>query len=257
MFLLVNPVNMSKSRAALTHIWPTLLVLGLITGLVLFVWYPYPFRQFGESGKFALLLIFSAAFTGPFLTWLVYSKGKRGLVLDLWIIALIQLAAIAWGTFSLYQNRPFFLVFTVDRFEVLSKRDVDLSWITEPKFLDKPFVGPILLYANMPSDPAAYQKFLNEVMFEGKPDLQFRPEYWSLYAERQQLVLHESRSLEALLEARLDSSHEIDKLVKDNGGDIHQLQFVPAMLKNGPFAVILNAQTGKVIDTLVIDPWLK
>lgn len=247
---------MSKSRAALFNLWPTLLVLAALAGLVLFAWYPYPFRQLGESGEFALLLILSAGITGPLLTWLVYSKGKRGLILDLWVIAIIQLAAIAWGTFSLYQNRPFFLVYTVDRFEVLSKREVDLSWVTGPQFLDKPFVGPILLYANMPSDPAAYQKFLNEVMFEGKPDLQFRPEYWSLYAERQQLVLHKSRSLEALLEARPESARKIDKLVKLHGGDIHQLQFVPVMLKNGQSAIILNANSGDVIDALVIDPWL-
>ena len=112
-----NPANMSKSRAALTHLWPTLLVLGVLAGLVLFAWYPYPFWQFGESGKFALLLILIAGFTGPFLTWLVYSKGKRGLILDLWVIAVIQLAAITWGTFSLYQNRPFFMVYAMDRFD--------------------------------------------------------------------------------------------------------------------------------------------
>lgn len=247
---------MSKLRAASTHLWPTLLVLGALAGLVLFAWYPYPFRQFGESGKFALLLILSAGFAGPALTWLVYSKGKRGLILDLWVIAIIQLAAITWGTFSLYQNRPFFMVYTVDRFEVLSERDVDLTWVTDPKFLDKPFVGPIRLYANLPSDPAAYQKFLQEVMFEGQPDLQFRPEFWSLYTEKQPLVLQKSQSLEALLEARPDSANEIDRLVKDNGGDIHQLLFVPAMLKNGQFAVILDALSGEVLDTLVIDPWL-
>ena len=251
-----NPANMSKSRAALTHLWPTLLVLGVLAGLVLFAWYPYPFWQFGESGKFALLLILIAGFTGPFLTWLVYSKGKRGLILDLWVIAVIQLAAITWGTFSLYQNRPFFMVYAMDRFEVLSERDVDLTRVTEPKFLDKPFVGPILLYADLPSDPAAYQKFLQEVMFEDQPDLQGRPEFWSLYTERQQLVLQKSKSLEALLKARPDSTDEIDKLVKDNGGDIHQLMFVPAMLKNGEFAVILDALSGEVIDTLMIDPWL-
>ena len=148
------------------------------------------------------------------------------------------------------------MVYTVDRFEVLSERDVDLTWVTDPKFLDKPYVGPILLYASLPSDPAAYQKFLQEVMFEGQPDLQFRPEFWSLYAEKQQLVLQKSQSLEALLAARPDSADEIDRLVKDNGGDIHQLLFVPAMLKNGQFAVILDALSGEVLDTLVIDPWL-
>lgn len=247
---------MSKTRAAITHLWPTLLVLAVLACVVIFAWYPHPFWQFGKSGKFALLLIFTAAGIGPVLTGFVYAKGKRGLLLDLWVIAIVQLAAIAWGTFSLYQNRPYFMIFTVDRFEVLSKRDVDLAWITDPKFLQKPMTRPILLYANMPLDPAAYQKLLQEVMFEGKPDLQFRPEFWSLYDERKQQVLGKSQALDDLRLARPGSISAIDKLVENNGGDIKQLKFVPALPSNGQFAVILDANNGNVVDTLVIDPWL-
>ncbi len=204
-----------------------------------------------------MALIVTAAFIGPAMTWLVYSKGKRGLLLDLVVISLIELAAFGWGAFSLYQNRPYFMVYTVDRFEVLSGRDVDFSWISEPKFLDKPFSGPIVLFANMPSDPAAYQKLLREVMFEGKPDLQFRPEFWSLYPERKQLALQKSRPLNDLRDNRPDSISAIDRLVNRHGGDIDQLRFVPAMLKDGQFAVILDADSGDVIDTLMTDPWLE
>lgn len=247
---------MTKSRAALIHLWPTLLLLAILASVVLFVWYPHPFRQFGDSGKFALLLIITAAFIGPALTWLVYKKDKRGLLLDLCVITVVQVAALGWGVFSLYQSRPYFMVYTVDRFEILSKRDVDLAWVTDPRFLNKPFAGPILLYANMPAEPVAYQQLLKEVMFEGKPDLQFRPEFWSLYTERQQAVLRKSRPLDDLRKARPDSTSRIDQLIQSHGGNIDLLRFVPALPTSGQFAVILNGHTGDVIDTLVIDPWL-
>jgi hypothetical protein len=149
------------------------------------------------------------------------------------------------------------MVFTVDRFEVLTMRDVDLPTITDSKLLNKPLAGPILLYASMPTEPQAFQKFLKEVMFEGKPDLQFRPEFWSLYAEKQQLSLSPARSLETLRSARPESLQAIDKLVKNNGGDINRLKYVPGMVQNGQFAAILDADSGEVIDTLVIDPWVK
>jgi len=247
---------MSKSRAALTHLWPTLLILAVIAVVILLNWYPFPFWEFGESGKFAILLILAAGAIGPVLTWVVYKKGKRGLVFDLWVIVFVQLAAIAWGLLALYQSRPYFMVYTLDRFEVLSQRDVDISWISDPKFLSKPFSGPILLYANMPADPIANQKLLREIMFEGKPDIQFRPEFWSLYADRQQLALAKSRPLDDLRKARPDSISAIDKLVKKHGGDIDQLRFVPALQKDGQFTTILNAQSGEVVGTLMIDPWL-
>ena len=92
-------------------------------------------------------------------------------------------------------------------------------------------------------------------MFEGKPDLQFRPEFWSTYQEKQQLVLEVSRPLLELRNARSASAGAIDELVKNNGGDINSMQFVPAMLPDGQFAAILDGGDGAVIDMLVIDPW--
>lgn len=250
---------MVKSRAALAHLWPSLLVLAIIAGMILFIWYPYPFLQFKDTGKFSLMLVLSAGFIGPAMTWLFYRKGKskRALAFDLIVILLIQTAAFAWGGYALYQNRPYFMVFTVDRFEVLTMRDVDLATIADSKLLNKPFAGPILLYASMPAEPQAFQKFIKEVMFEGKPDLQFRPEFWSLYAEKQQLSLSPAQSLETLRSARPESLQAIDKLVKNNGGDINRLKYVPGMAQNGQFAAILDADSGEVIDTLVIDPWVK
>ncbi len=248
---------MSKSRAALFHLWPSILLLATIAGLVLFVFYPYPFLQLQKSGKFALLLILTAGFIGPALTWLVYKKAKRGLVLDLIVIVFVQLAAIGWGTLSLYQNRPYFMVYTVDRFEVMSTRDIDMASITDPKFLDKPLAGPILLYANMPKSEASFQKLLQEVMFEGKPDLQFRPEFWSLYADRQKLALQSSRPLAELREARPGSAKTIDKLVQNNGRDINHLAFLPALINDGHFAAILDADSGEVVENLKVDPWLE
>lgn len=247
---------MSRSRAAFTHLVPIILILIVIATVLVFAWYPYPFWEFGKSGKFALSLILAAGFAGPALTWVVYKQGKWGLRFDLWVIAIVQLTAMGWGTFSLYQNRPFWMIYTVDRFEVLSMRDIDLRWVTDPKFLDKPFVGPMLLLANMPADPAAYQKLLREIVFEGKPDIQFRPESWSLYTERKEIALQKSRPLMELRDARPDSSRALEKTIKNHGGDITLLKFAPTLQKDGEFTTILDAQNGDVIETLMIDPWV-
>jgi hypothetical protein len=63
--------------------------------------------------------------------------------------------------------------------------------------------------------------------------------------------------LEILRSARPESFQAIDKLVKNNGGDINRLKYVPGMVQNGQFAAILDADSGEVVDTLVIDPWVK
>jgi hypothetical protein len=247
---------MSKRQAALRHLWPSVIVLAIIAGFILLVWYPYPFLQFKANGKFSAALILAAGLIGPALTWFLYKKGKWGLVFDLIVVVIIQTLAVTWGTYALYQNRPFFMVFAVDRFEVLSIREVDISTIGRPEFLDKPTVGPLTIYANMPSDSAGFQKLLKEVMFEGKPDLQFRPEFWSLYSERQTQALRESKPLTELRTARPGSSNSINELVSEHGGDITQLNFVPGIVMDKPFAVILDAENGEIVGLLLIDAWL-
>jgi len=247
---------MNKKRAALRHLWPSVIVLAIIACVVLFVWYPYPFLQFKANDKFSLTLITAAIFIGPALTWYLYREGKWGLVFDLVVVVLIQIAAISWATFALYQNRPYFMVFTVDRFEVLSIRDVEFSHSSQLEFLDKPAIGPVLLYANMPVEPQAFQKLLKEIMFEGKPDLQFRPEFWSFYTEKQLQTLGVSKPLSDLRGTQLESASLIDQLVEKHGGNIAKLNFVPGLNRDSHFTAILDADSGEVVDMLMINGWL-
>jgi len=247
---------MSRSKAAVTHLVPSLLLLAGIAALIIFSWYPYPFWQLGKSGTFAASLILAAGLAGPLMTLAVYKKGKRGLLFDLWVIAIVQLAAISWGVFSLHQARPYWMVYTVDRFEVLSIRDIDRSWITDSRYLEKPMAGPLVVLARMPAEPATYQNLLHEIMFEGKPDLQYRPEYWSLYTERKEDDLQKSRPLALLRDTRPDAAGIIDKVVRKNGGDIAGLKFVPVLQNDGQFTAILDANSGKLIDMLMINPWV-
>lgn len=248
---------MKRSHAALFHVLPGLILLAVCAGLALYLWYPHPFRQLPESGRFSLLLIISVVIVGPALTWLVHTPGKRGraLAFDLVIIALIQLAAMAWGAYTLFLARPYFMVFAVDRFEVLARRDV-AGPVTNPAFLDKPLVGPVVLYANMPTDTEIFQQLLHEVMFEGKPDLPFRPEFWSNYAERQHLVLQVSQPLDVLRQARPADAADIDVLVQDSGGEIEELQFVPGMIGKDHFSVVIDATSGAISGYLDTNPWV-
>jgi len=94
-------------------------------------------------------------------------------------------------------------------------------------------------------------------MFEGKPDLQFRPQYWSLFEESQKFALESSRPLHDLRVARSEETRAIDQLVVLHGGDISDLRFVPVVFRDASIAAILDADNGALIDTLVIDPWLK
>jgi hypothetical protein len=109
----------------------------------------------------------------------------------------------------------------------------------------------------MPGEKQAYQKLLKEVMFEGKPDLQYRPEFWSTYRDRKDEVLKVAKPLNDLRIMRPESVSSIDNLVQRNGGNIDDFSFIPGLHQNGEFAAVLHANSGEIVAKLIIDPWIE
>ena len=62
---------------------------------------------------------------GPVITFIIYKPKKKYLLLDLSIIALFQVAALSYGLHTIFQGRPTFVVFSVDRFETVRTIDID------------------------------------------------------------------------------------------------------------------------------------
>jgi hypothetical protein len=109
----------------------------------------------------------------------------------------------------------------------------------------------------MPRDAQVFQQLLQEVMLENKPDLQYRPEFWSLFSARQSLALNASKPLSELRTMRPDSVATIDKLVEKHKTNINKLSFVPALFQQGEFAAILDSESGEFLTLTAIDPWIQ
>ena len=116
---------MSKTRAFLLHLSISATIVGIVCALIFFVWYPQPFFQIAGASSVLKVLIGVDLIVGPLLTLLLYKPGKPKLLFDMSCIALIQIVALVYGTAIIFSERPYYLVFAVDRFEVLAHRDVD------------------------------------------------------------------------------------------------------------------------------------
>ena len=85
---------MTKIKAALIHLFISIIVIGLFFAMVYFIWYPKPFFDISGVIEPFKLLIFVDVIVGPLLTLIVYKKGKKNLKLDISIIAVFQLVAL-------------------------------------------------------------------------------------------------------------------------------------------------------------------
>lgn len=247
---------MSKLRAFLVHLGLSAAIVGAVCATIFLVWYPHPY--FAAKGAWDVLRVLVGVdlVLGPTLTLLLFKPQKPGLLFDLSVIASIQLSALLYGTTVIYQERPYFAVFAVDRFQVLARRDVDASQIGADELSDKPLAGPILAVAVLPEDPKEFQALLEEVLFENKPDIERRPEYWHPYSSRSADVLARGQSLTDLAKARPESRERIEAIIASMHSDGAEPIYVPLVGRGRDFTFIIDGETARPIEIIDVDPWL-
>lgn len=245
-----------KIIAFIIHLTISALIVGAVVALIFFYWYPNPYFEANGAWTVLRILIGVDLVLGPLLTLILFKKGKPGLVFDMSFIAAIQLIALIYGVHTIYGERPYYLVFAVDRFEVVGKVEIDDSKIKYPELNKKPNKGPILVFADFPKDKDERNKLLFEVVMEGKPDLERRPEYYLPYALNKEKIIKKAKTLNLLIEADEKNKQIIEKFMKDNADKKDDLLFLPLVGKNNDLALILDKNTGLPIDGIGVDPWL-
>jgi len=244
---------MRKSRAFLIHLSVSATIVGIVCGLIFFVWYPQPYFDIVGAGSVLQILIGVDLIVGPLLTLILYKPNKRGLVFDLSFIATIQLVALIYGTTVIYQERPYYVVFAVDRFEVITHAEIDPDTIPNDLLREKPFIGPIIAVALFPETEQERQQLLTEVL-SGKPDIERRPEYWDVYAKHFDSVVERTIPLAKLADARPDARDRINAFIQSRS-DADELIGVPVVGKKGAFCFVLNKTTRLPIGIIDFDPW--
>lgn len=165
---------MTRWSASGLHLLISLLVgLGFV-GLTLGVWYPGPlFEVSGAIGLLSILVPVDVVL-GPFLTLLVYKRGKPSLAFDLAVIALLQTGALVYGAWTIAEVRPAYVVLFDKQLEVVRSMDVEKGapWLA-------PLLGPEWVFVQ----PKPAEDLLKDVM-EGELPTRDREQYRPLSAYR-------------------------------------------------------------------------
>jgi len=246
---------MTKIKAFLIHFCLSFLVVSTCIAVVFFVWYPdFYFHVFGATAVLKVLVTVDLIL-GPLLTFLLYKPGKPGLVFDLCVVALVQISALVYGMQVAYTERPYVTVFAVDRFEVLTQGDVDMQGADPTLLADKYWSGPAVLIARFPEDVKEYQRLIEETLFEGKPDIQYRPELWVSYDAASDDVFSRARPVRELMGNDPVADSQIEALISANEQNA-ELVYLPIVGKQDVFSLILDSATRLPVGLVDLDPWL-
>ncbi len=234
---------------------PTLALLGIVVTAVYELWYPGGHAGLAGVGLPVVVLAGAALVLGPILSGVVYRPGKPGLAADLVVLAALELATVIVLTTLLYLRQPAYLVFAVDRFEVVSRGEVDPAAFMEPGLARRPGHAPRLVHARVPTDPAVFDRLLDETVFMGLPDIDRRPEFWRPYAPAVPLVLAKARPLGALLGPGDPRRAAVTRWLAERGAVAETFRFLPVRGRRADGALVIHARVGFPVAVLPVDPW--
>lgn len=119
---------MSKQlKFFLIHLGVSICLALMVISLVFLVWYPAPLaKAVGVTHIFLMMLAIDVTL-GPILSFIVYKTEKKKFLFDLSIIILVQLSALGYGVYSIAQGRPVWIVYEVDRFQLVCNNDILLQ----------------------------------------------------------------------------------------------------------------------------------
>jgi hypothetical protein len=246
---------MNRYRAALTHFVISALVVSTVFVLVYFLWYPEPlFRGAGGRDLFLVLAMVDVT-VGPLITLIIFKPGKKGLKFDLATIAVLQLAALAYGTHVVFEARPVWVVFLKDRFDLVRANQVQDESRERAKapFRSLSLTGPKIAAARIPEDPD--EQFRTLITALAGVDVSSYPQHYVPYEEARGDVLGKARPIRELRELNPESGPEIDRILRNLGRGEGEVAFLPLRAGKSDLTVLVDARSGTVLQLVALRPW--
>lgn len=246
---------MTRWKAAAIHFAISLVVLTLIVGFVVWRWYPPELFAMARAGTLLALLAGVDLVLGPLLTLLVYKTGKPSLKFDLAVIALLQIAAMAFGLHTAWLSRPAYMVATSDRFRLVFANEIDQASAAKApaEYRHAPALGPRTVAAPLPSDPKRRLEMMLQ-SFSGL-DISQQPAHFVTYPPADAAFLGRAVPADTVLELAPPGQRSAWRQLFARHPGVGSLAILPLQSSRGSASVVLQASDGRILGYSHLDPW--
>ena len=247
---------MNRYRAAAIHFLISLVIAGLVLAVIYFVWYPGALFERAGGRHLLLVIVGVDVAIGPLLTLIVFVPGKKGLKFDLATIAVLQLAALAAGTWVLFESRPAYIVFVKDRFELMRANDYapdELARSKSSRYVRMPLYGPQVVGTRLPQD----REERNRITFGASSglDLQHMPQHYVPYETVKDEVRKAVLPLQDLAKYNPGGAGEVAGLAERLGRPADSLGYLPMRAGNADLTVVVDRKSAEVLRIESLRPW--
>jgi hypothetical protein len=245
-----------KFRAFAIHFATTLAVATLAAALIFLVWYPDPFDTMIGGLKLFLLISGTDLALGPLCSLVVYNSRKTRLALwfDYTVIGLIQISALAYGVYSVSQNRPAFVAFVKDRIEVIAAGEIDerdILGAKDSKYSSPSWRGPILVATYVRPEDS------NDALDGGLSgrDIGVRPKFYVEYSTQVATIQDHVKPLPLLERKHTEAAPLVAEALAELGRPAEDFGWLPVKHTRGFWTALMDRKTGYPVKYLPIDPY--
>jgi hypothetical protein len=245
-----------RIRAALVHLSLSIALAVAVFFAIYFYWYPGVLFE-GAGGKELFLLIVSVDVTvGPLITLVIYKPGKWGLRFDLVCIAIVQLAALAYGISVMFEARPAYIAFVVDRFAIVRANgfpDGALEQGRKGGYDRLSWTGPVFVGVKLPTNPDEQLRL--GMSAAAGVDAEYYPQYYVPYDQVRDAVRAHGQAIEVLRKRNPGRLKEIDSAIAASGRKEDAIVFIPMRAGKKDLTVFVDKATGGVLEITPLMPW--
>lgn len=244
---------MTRWKASAIHLLISFAVVGSISGLIYFLWFPHKLIRIAGMDQLLLTMLGVDIVAGPLLTLIVFkAHNLRETRRDLTVIGLLQAGFMAYALHTAWISRPVFLVWSVDQMYLLYANEIEPRHLAQgktPETRSLSWTGPRLFAVSLPKAHEARAKIFEDIIRE-QSSLERLPKQYAAYEQERARILKIADELDATPRPpRLVESH-LDQAVADTGKSRKKLRLIPITSSRDVSYLLIDASTAEPLEVV-------
>lgn len=231
------------------HLLISIAIFAVLMYLIYFHWYSGPYFRFDGGWRGTLIMIGVDLVLGPTLTLIVFDPRKSAakIRLDLTIIGLIQLSALAWGFHAVESQRPVAVSFFNGGLHPVTAQVVRDQGIDPKELEDLHPQSPPLVYIEIPKNETGIER-MNEMAERGYRPLNQVALFRSL-ASHMDDVARQQPPIDRILRVNEAFRAEFEAFKTAHGEDRERYVYATFNGRYGAVLFVLDPE-GRLVDWL-------
>lgn len=242
----------SRLRATGLHLVISVVIAALCAALVFGVWYPPPYSILAGGMSLFMLITTVDVVVGPVLTFVVFNleKTRSHLSRDLFLIAVLQLVALIYGVWTVFEARPVFLAAENRLFRVVAANEIDLSelHLAPPAMRSLSLTGPKLIGVRSARNGQEKMEAIERAL-EGY-DGAARPSFWEPYSESKKRIQEQLLPISDIGVLEPSVGARITHLRQSINKSENQIGYLPVKARAQDWVVIIQRDSAEVLELL-------